>query len=187
VVHLNVIRSIHFILDIISRAIEDVNNSSYTSITPELEALHAILKDPVEQLYTLLIRRLTHANSSESEATVLPSTNGGYTRHALKELAINSTIPWKAAFNRLLMKGDRSSVSSRASNESGEIWNDPGDHGSTLQELAPHMIALWNSQDTQTVLAEHQIRLEVLSGLYVCFFGRFSPDDANENVAFWIL
>ena len=184
VVHLNVIRSIHFILDLITRAIEDKDDPSYTSVTPELEALHARLRNPVEQLYTHLIRRLTHTGSSEVEATLLPSANAGPVRNALKELAINSTIPWKAAFNRLLMKGDRSSTSSRSSRDPSEIWNDPNDHGFALQALAPDMIALWNSKDTQTILAEHRICMVVLPGLYALLFRLFHGADYTQLFGF---
>ncbi|CAA7263251.1 unnamed protein product [Cyclocybe aegerita] len=172
VIQLNVVRSIHSILDAMTRAEKyDHGPSSSTSskgdlplLTPELLAIKSRL-EPLVEVEKMLIRRLTSAGSGEIEATQLQTTNGTVVlpKSSPKEVAINSTIPWRSAFNKLVGSADRGSFES----EDGIDWDDPDDPGPVLHSASEHMKQLWASPIIQQLLEKENVRLEQLSGFFL--------------------
>ena len=112
--------------------------------------------DPLIQVEQTLIRRLTMAGSGESEATHLKSPS----KHIFKEIAINSTTPWKNAFNRLIRSG-RSSFDS----QDGVDWDDPEDPGAILHACSKDLMYIWSCPLVQELLGSQNVRLEESSGL----------------------
>ncbi|KAJ3514865.1 hypothetical protein NLJ89_g2124 [Agrocybe chaxingu] len=172
VIQLNVVRSIHSILDAMTRAEKhDHGPSSSTSskgglppLTTELLAIKSRL-EPLVEVEKTLIRRLTSAGSGEIEATQLQTTNGTIVlpKSSPKEVAINSTIPWRSAFNKLVGSADRGSFES----EDGIDWDDPDDPGPVLHSASEHMKQLWASPIIQQLLEKENVRLEQLSGFFL--------------------
>lgn len=131
---------------------------------------------PLQQVEEILLRRLRPAGSVELEATQLfPGTNLPYTTARARtttEIVINSSAPWKNAFNRLL-----SSTTTRSSFEGSQDidFDDPQDPGVILHACADDMIQLWNDQTVRDLLRVQKIRLEDMAGLYADgFFGGVS-------------
>ena len=95
------------------------------------------------------------AGSGESEATHLRTP-----KHISKEIAINSTTPWKNAFNRLI-RSERTSFDS----QDGVDWEDPDDPGAILHACSQDLIHIWNCPIVQELLESQNVRLEESSGL----------------------
>ncbi|KAF8156642.1 guanine nucleotide binding protein, alpha subunit [Crassisporium funariophilum] len=180
VIQLNVVRSFHSILDAMARVPTQKSEastsdapqsprSSALQLSVELLAIQARLQ-PLIQAENTLIRRLTMAGSGEVEATQRPKVHSehdaerisGEAKQVFKELAINSGIPWKHAFNRLL-KSERESFDS----EEGIDWDDPDDPGAVIHACAQDMIQLWASPIIQQLLEKQKVRLEELSGFFL--------------------
>ncbi|RXW21992.1 hypothetical protein EST38_g3878 [Candolleomyces aberdarensis] len=186
VIQLNVVRSFHLILDAITRAQKALQSSSSSSIEdiPQIPTELLKLKLKLTALLTVegtLIRRLTPDGSGETEATQLARSNGGTSGQnggggagspsgggvggkppVVKELAVNSTKPWKDTFNRLV-HGERDSF------ESGDAidWEDPEDPGRILHDLSDDMIKLWNDPITQLLLEKQNLRMQELAGFFL--------------------
>ncbi|KAJ2936821.1 hypothetical protein H1R20_g274, partial [Candolleomyces eurysporus] len=185
VIQLNVVRSFHLILDAITRAQKALQSSSSSSIEdlPQIptELLKRKLKlAPLLTVEGTLIRRLTPDGSPETEATQLARSNGGTIGQngdggtgsprggaggkppVVKELAVNSTKPWKDTFNRLV-HGERDSF------ESGDAidWEDPEDPGRILHDLSDDMIKLWTDPITQLLLEKQNLRMQELAGFLI--------------------
>ena len=111
--------------------------------------------EPLVQVEQTLIRRLTMAGSGESEATHLRTP-----KHISKEIAINSTTPWKNAFNRLI-RSERTSFDS----QEGVDWEDPDDPGAILHACSQDLIHIWSCPSVQELLDSQNVRLEESSGL----------------------
>ncbi|KAF9057071.1 guanine nucleotide binding protein, alpha subunit [Panaeolus papilionaceus] len=173
VIQLNIVRSIHSILDTISRAqkIEAGAASPPTPpptlppLTPELVELKHRL-EPLLQVERTLIRRLTHAGSGEVEATrrlVVRSSSGNKSTGS-REVAVNSLTPWKDAFTRFLGGGpERESFDS----SDGVDWDDPEDPGVMLNKCQRDIIELWTNPIVQQLLEIQNMRLEELSGFFL--------------------
>lgn len=188
-IQLNVVRSFHLILDAITRAQKALQSASSSSIEdlpqipPELLKLKLKLA-PLLAVEGVLIRRLTPDGSGETEATQLTRSHGGTNSQngngdagapsgvglggtkssIVKEVAVNSTKPWKDTFNKLVHgEGQRESFESG----DGIDWDDPEDPGRVLHELSDEMIKLWNDPITQLLLEKQNIRMQELAGLYV--------------------
>ena len=112
--------------------------------------------DPLIQVEQNLIRRLTMAGSGETEATHLRASS----KQVFKELAVNSTTPWKHAFNRLI-KNERTSFDS----QDGVDWDDPDDPGAVLYACSKDMIHIWGDPLVQELLGRQNVRLAESSGL----------------------
>lgn len=176
IIQLNVVRSIHVILDAMTRAQQsqydpsapDINSSppfhhvelpEMPHFEPELLKLKLRLA-PLLRLEDVLIRRLTPAGSAEYEATQFPTLNT--TKTLVREVAINSTMAWKEVFSRL-KPGDRDSFDS----EQVIDWEDPNDPGRVLHECAEDMKKLWEHKTVQELLERQNLRLEEMAGLCV--------------------
>ncbi|KAH9926690.1 guanine nucleotide binding protein, alpha subunit [Fomitopsis serialis] len=172
VIHLNVVRSIRIILDVMTEAqsaqaqphspngarpsSSRSPSESSTRIYPPLTADHLKLKmrlSPLLQVEKALIRKLTPPGSAEFEATHLAqASNVSYMeRLRQKEVAINSLFAWKGVFGRLMLDG-RDSVESRE----GIDWDDPED-----------MIRLWNDDTIRALLQVQGVRLEDQPGFFL--------------------
>ncbi|RDB24779.1 Guanine nucleotide-binding protein alpha-4 subunit [Hypsizygus marmoreus] len=180
VVQLNIVRSIRLILDAMVEAqtyssspISITPRSSDTASTPKyptLTAEHLKLKmrlSPLQQVEEALLRKLTPVGSMEFEATHLSSvTNLPYSvrsTHSPIELAVNSSTPWKTAFNRLIASATRSSFeSSRAID-----FDDPNDPGVILHACADDMRALWSDPIIRELLSVQRIRLQDMGGFFL--------------------
>ncbi|KAJ2917898.1 hypothetical protein MD484_g2520, partial [Candolleomyces efflorescens] len=181
VIQLNVVRSFHLILDVITRAHKALQSSSSASIDDIPQIPPELLKRkiklaPLLNVEGTLIRRLTPEGSGETEATQLGGgTSGGAggsggvgtggKSSVVKELAVNSTKPWKDTFNRLVLGEGRDSFES----EDAIDWDDPEDPGRILHDLSDDMIKLWNDPITQVLLEKQSLRMQELAGLYVFF------------------
>ncbi|KAF5385786.1 hypothetical protein D9615_002338 [Tricholomella constricta] len=175
IVQLNVVRSIKLILDAITEAQTSSSHSAIiptsdsVSSPPSLTPEHLRLKmrlSPLQQVEELLLRKLTPAGSAEFEATQLsPLTNLPYSAragNAATELALNSTTPWKAAFNKLIASTTRTSL------ESQDIdFDDPKDPGLILNACKDDINALWTDPTIRQLLEVQKIRLQDFGGFFL--------------------
>jgi len=98
------------------------------------------------------------AGSGETEATHLRASS----KQVFKELAVNSTTPWKHAFNRLI-KNERTSFDS----QDGVDWDDPDDPGAVLYACSKDMIHIWGDPLVQELLGRQNVRLAESSGFFL--------------------
>jgi len=183
VVHLNVVRSIRIILDVMTEAqsaqaqLHSPNgvrpstsrspSESNARVYPPLTADHLRLKmrlSPLLQVEKALIRKLTPPGSAEFEATHLAqASNVSYMeRLRQKEVAINSLFAWKGVFGRLMLDG-RDSVESREAID----WDDPEDPGRIIHACGEDMIRLWNDDTIRALLQVQGVRLEDQPGFFL--------------------
>ncbi|KAJ7666645.1 guanine nucleotide binding protein, alpha subunit [Mycena polygramma] len=176
VVHLNVVRSIRLILDAIS---EESNpaNPDCRAMPPELLALEMRLR-PIDLVEQILARILTPGSRravGSEEPKSAPNLPGGS-----NEVALNSTVPWKNAFQRLLSKA--------GSSEDDPDSNEPQESREArqlLQACAGDMAALWNDQMVQDILRVQNLRLEDLSGFFLDSLDRvtaLSYQPTNDDI-----
>ncbi|KAF5359996.1 hypothetical protein D9758_007631 [Tetrapyrgos nigripes] len=177
VIQLNLVRSIHVVLDAMTRISDKPGTSSKSSsssssppssdsslieagIDPELLELRRRLA-PLLQVEELLTRRLTPTGYGEVGTTELApvSTSLERTRTVFKEVAVNSAVPWKDVLNKITGKsgGDAPLVD----------WNDPNDPGRILHECAEDMKRLWNHKAVQEMLEKQNLRLEEMAGFFL--------------------
>ena len=97
------------------------------------------------------------AGSGETEATHLRPPPP---KPVFKEIAINSTTPWKNAFNRLV-RSERTSFDSQNAID----WDDPEDPGIILHACSQDLIHIWNNPLVHELLESQNVRLEESSGL----------------------
>jgi len=141
-----------------------------SQLTPELFDIKARLM-PLIDVEKTLICRLTTAGSGEGELTqgnVTPDQVVS-SKQGLTKVAINSTIPWKNAFNRFTRTEKRASFDSSY----GIDWGDLDDPGAILNNCSEDMIQLWNNPNIKQLLVKQNMRAEELSGLYVIYFPSF--------------
>ena len=116
---------------------------------------------PLQGVEEALLRKMSHAGSTEFEPTQLPSLTDDSPRRR-KEPAVHSSSQWKVAFGRLLNVA-RTSLS----DESCVDFNDPDDPGVILNACSDDMKTLWNDPVIQELLQSMKIRMEDMAGLYV--------------------
>ncbi|EDR07084.1 guanine nucleotide-binding protein alpha-4 subunit [Laccaria bicolor S238N-H82] len=152
VIQLNVVRSIHLIFDAISKAEETSSGSQDFAVdliaSPEFLKLKLRLA-PLLQVRETLIRRLTPAGSSETEATLRIGRDMSYserTKNYMKEVTINSAVQWKGSFGRRDV-GRSSFDTDKAMN-----WEDADDPGRILHACSEDMIRLWEDPMTKNFL-----------------------------------
>ncbi|KAF8643529.1 hypothetical protein AX16_008985 [Volvariella volvacea WC 439] len=156
VIQLNVVRSIHLILDAMSAQDPDT-----PPLSPELLKLKLRLQ-PLLQVEESLIRKLNPSGSTEVEPTRLPSKPLGF-KETLREVAINSASGWKDAFNKLVTNGNgRDSIDS----DSFE-FDDPDDPGHLLHACAEDMTKLWSDPTIRTILKKQNLRMEEVAGFFL--------------------
>ncbi|KAF7341901.1 hypothetical protein MSAN_02045800 [Mycena sanguinolenta] len=140
VVHLNVVRSIRLILNALAAA-EESASSAHSSDSD----------DPVEMV---MLDKLTDGARLRGEA---PDDDP-----SPAEISVNSAMPWKKAFSRLI-NNIRDSI------EGPEI-NEPQDSREArelLHACSGYMVRLWNDPIVKEVLKIHRLRLEDMAGFFL--------------------
>jgi guanine nucleotide-binding protein subunit alpha len=171
------VRSIRLVLNALEEA-EAISSAPspnpedpvYPALTPELRTLKMRLL-PLQQVEEALVGKLNGSGNSQS-ATLSPLTNlPESTRGSVsQEVSINSAMPWKGAFSRLISNA-RTSVD-------GPEVNEPQDSRNARQLLhacTDDMIKLWNDRTVRAILRVHRLRLEDMAGLCVDFLFQASP------------
>lgn len=169
VIQLNVVQSMRSILDAMTLAQKHEypahpspqRKKGSWHLTPELLAIKERLM-PLVDIEKTLIRRLTTAGSGEVEATHREA-GPDHLKPGLKEIAINSAIPWKNAFNRLIKAEERTSFDSAE----GIDWDDPEDPSAVLNSCSQDMIQLWNNPNIRQLLVKQNARMEDHSGFFL--------------------
>ncbi|KAJ6611514.1 guanine nucleotide binding protein, alpha subunit [Mycena sp. CBHHK59/15] len=171
IIQLNVVRSIHIILDAMTRAQNTTDRppsarSSMSSheaprIDSELLSLRIRLL-PLLQIEEVLIKRLSLPGSTECEATERPMTMISPKKRHSNELAVNSTVAWKGAFTRMESTGRESFDTDRLVD-----WDDPDDPGVMLHARSEDMKRLWEHPTIQAILEKQAIRLQELAGFFL--------------------
>ncbi|GAW07365.1 guanine nucleotide-binding protein alpha-4 subunit [Lentinula edodes] len=177
VIQLNVVRSIHVILDAMThpsqprhdprKQITSSTSSSPLSgeiplpedtsdVEPELIQIRYRLSSLL-QVEDFLTRQLTPKDYSEVGTTQLAPMN--HIKHVATELAINSSVPWKQRFDRLVGKGDTERMIID--------WDDPNDPGKILHACGEDMIRLWQHPNVQQMLEKQNLRLEEMAGFFL--------------------
>ncbi|PPQ82540.1 hypothetical protein CVT25_007149 [Psilocybe cyanescens] len=174
VIQLNVVQSIRSILVSLTRleTIQDqhaANSSlntkrSHPLLSPELLAIKSRLQ-PLSDVELNLVRRLTGSGDGSPQRSGYGVVSDVVSsKGALREIAINSAIPWKNAFGGLKKSEERSS---QDSSEVGIDWDDPDDPWPILNACAQDMIQLWNNPNIKQLLAKQNVRMEDLSGYFL--------------------
>jgi guanine nucleotide-binding protein subunit alpha len=171
IVQLNVVRSIHVILDVITRA-QNRRPTTGENVVPDSPVVDddlAALKmrlSPLIRVEEVLMQRLIPIGPDKSDAARLAQlTNIPYSelpRNVNREVAVHSANPWKDVFKRLVGSDNESFDSEKAID-----WEDPTDPGVVLHALAEDMKALWNNRTVQGLLERQNLRLQEAAGLYV--------------------
>ncbi|KAF8553366.1 guanine nucleotide binding protein, alpha subunit [Imleria badia] len=193
VIQLNVVQSIHAILDLISKAHAAANGTSlpssastssgrastsssvppsptgttpreYPPLTPEHLKLKMRLA-PLIQVEAALIRKLLPPDQLED-----------FTRTYLtsppfpQEISINSSAGWKTTFNRLMRNGGRESC------DSVDLinWSDPDDPGVILHACSEDMIKLWADPTVRKLMDIEKMRPEEMAGFFLDALARVS-------------
>lgn len=173
IVQLNVVRSIHVILDVITRAQhrrpslgdDYVRPPDSPIVDDDLVALKMRLS-PLIRIEEVLMTRLIPRGPDKSDAARLAQlTNIPYSerpRNVNREIAVNSATQWKDVFTRLV-QSDKDSFDS----EKAIDWEDPTDPGVVLHALAEDMKALWNNATVQALLVQQNLRLQEAAGFFL--------------------
>ncbi|KAJ7770568.1 guanine nucleotide binding protein, alpha subunit [Mycena metata] len=172
IVQLNVVRSIHVILDVITRhekknrpPADDTQPSASPIVDEDLSALKLRLS-PLIHVEEVLTQRLIPKGPDKSDAARLAQlTNIPYSEHPRlvnREIAVNSATQWKDVFARLVSSDKDSFDSSKAID-----WEDPNDPGVVLHSLAEDMKALWENETVQALLERQNLRLQEAAGFFL--------------------
>ncbi|KIJ14579.1 hypothetical protein PAXINDRAFT_169727 [Paxillus involutus ATCC 200175] len=184
VIQLNVVQSIHTILDLMSKAHASSHGLSSSSLNPTaassssssrpttaqkdyppLTPEHLKLKmrlAPLIQVEASLIRKLLPPGQAD-----LPNNNN--TTHSTfpfqQEVSVNSSVSWKGTFNRLL----GTSGNTRDSCESADFinWSDPEDAGVVLHACSEDMIKLWGDPTIRKLMEVEKMRPEEMAGFFL--------------------
>ncbi|KAJ6489666.1 guanine nucleotide binding protein, alpha subunit [Mycena vitilis] len=168
IIQLNVVRSIHIILDAITRAQNATDRppsarssvSSHESLRLDAELVQLKMRlVPLLDIEKGLLKRLSLPGSSEWEPTERPLATAK--RRQSREIAVNSTVAWKAAFTR--MAEDRQSFDT----DHLVDWDDPEDPGVLLHTRNEDMKRLWAHPTVQAILEKQSIRLQELAGFFL--------------------
>ncbi|KAJ6631176.1 guanine nucleotide binding protein, alpha subunit [Mycena sp. CBHHK59/15] len=170
IVQLNVVRSIHVILDVITRAqnkrTAEGRAPDSPAIADDLLALKVRLS-PLVHIEEVLMRRLIPAGPDKSDAARLAQlAHVPYAerpRTVIREVAVNSATQWKDVFARLGGR-DRAGGDGAAAEVD---WADPGDPGVVLHEHAEDIKALWAHETVQALLVKQNLRLQEAAGFFL--------------------
>lgn len=174
VIQLNVVQSIHAILDLISKAHSSAHSPS-TSIShltspssppitplkeyPPLNAEHLKLKmrlAPLLQVEAALMKKLLpHGHVQLSKLA-----NPAQSLPLPQEISVNSSAGWKSTFNRLM---------GRNSCDSADLidWADPDDPGVVLNACADDMKRLWTDPIIKKLMDVEKMRPEEMAGFFL--------------------
>ncbi|KAG2367170.1 guanine nucleotide binding protein, alpha subunit [Suillus spraguei] len=158
VIQLNVVQSIHAILDLMSRAHSSAHNPSSQQPSKEYPPLspdHLKLKmrlAPLLQVEAALMKKLL------PNGYVQPSNLADSTLR--QEISVNSSAGWKNTFNRLM---------GRNSCDSADLidWSDPDDPGVVLNACAEDMKHLWTDPTIQKLMEVEKMRPEEMAGFFL--------------------
>ncbi|KIK95545.1 hypothetical protein PAXRUDRAFT_826893 [Paxillus rubicundulus Ve08.2h10] len=180
VIQLNVVQSIHAILDLMSKAHASSHGLSSSSSNPyaassssrpttahkdypQLTPEHLKLKmrlAPLIQVEASLIRKLLPPGQADLATHTTPSA-----LPSQQEVSVNSSISWKGAFNRLM----GNSGNPRDSCESADFinWSDPEDAGVVLHACSEDMIKLWGDPTIRNLMEIEKMRPEEMAGFFL--------------------
>ncbi|KAF8886520.1 guanine nucleotide binding protein, alpha subunit [Infundibulicybe gibba] len=163
VIQLNIVRSIHLILEAMGRAQANAHTpsgSELPQLTPDLLKLKMRLA-PLLQVEEVLTRRITPGGVEELR--LAPATPySERSRNFVREVAVNSAAQWKGAFSRA-SDGDRESFDSK---QPVDLDNEQ-DTGVVLHACSDDMRRLWNDPIVQELLEKQNLRLEELAGFFL--------------------
>ncbi|KAJ7190943.1 guanine nucleotide binding protein, alpha subunit [Mycena pura] len=166
IVQLNVVRSIHVVLDVITRVEVRQADEHSPPPSPCVDADLSTLKlrlSPLIQVEEVLMQRLIPSGPDKSDAARLAQlTQIPYElrpRGVTREVAVNSAMQWKDVFTRL--------VGSDRDSENAVNWDDPHDPGVVLHALADDLKALWSNQTVQALLVQQNLRLQEAAGFFL--------------------
>ncbi|EIM82115.1 G-alpha-domain-containing protein [Stereum hirsutum FP-91666 SS1] len=171
VIQLNVVRSIHLILDIISQAqaLQQDPRHGQTDL-PLLTPDHLRLKmrlSPLLRVEEQLVKKLSaNAPASDSFSTA-PFPNGRRFRsrsvNVAREMSVNSNswTGWKGKFK------DFVSTNGKTVGEDGIDWGDPDDPGRVIHLCGEDMIKLWTDPVVRELLEAWKVRLQEMSGFFL--------------------
>lgn len=175
VIQLNVVQSIHAILDLMSKAHSSAHNpsNSITLITtssssphntppkeyPPLNPEHLKLKmrlAPLLQVEAALMKKLLPNGHLQLAQLANPT-------HSLplqQEISVNSSAGWKSTFSRLI---------GRNSCDSADLidWSDPDDPGVVLNACAEDMKRLWTDPIIKKLMDVEKMRPEEMAGFFL--------------------
>ncbi|KAF9239294.1 guanine nucleotide binding protein, alpha subunit [Melanogaster broomeanus] len=184
VIQLNVVQSIHAILDLISKAQAASHGlSSSSSSTPYFASsppssrpatapkdypplTHEHLKLKMRLAPLIQVEAALHRKLNPLAQADLQSPQGNFTTFPLQhEVSVNSTVGWKGAFNRIV----GNSGSSRDSCESVDLinWSDPEDPGVILHACSDDMIKLWGDPTIRKLMEVEKMRPEEMAGFFL--------------------
>jgi guanine nucleotide-binding protein alpha-1 subunit len=129
-----------------------------------------------------LMHRLSSTSGSTSAAVGSSGSSRSPTKSGIREVAVNSTIPWKDVLTRAL--GGHRDVHP----ENGDIdWDDPDDPGHVLFDCKEDMKALWAHPVVQELLEKQNVRLEEMAGFFLDCLDevageRYIPNDGKRQV-----
>ncbi|KAF7307491.1 hypothetical protein MIND_00543600 [Mycena indigotica] len=166
IIQLNVVRSVHIVLDAITRAQNphdrppsersSISSQDSFRIDAELLALKMRLVSLLD-VEKLLMKRLSVPG--EVEPTERPMTSLSR-RHQPKEIAVNSSVAWQGAFRR---------NGAATSNDGDNMidWDDPDDPGVVLHSCRDDLKRLWEHPTVQAILDKQCIRLQESAGFFL--------------------
>ncbi|TFK67591.1 G-alpha-domain-containing protein [Pluteus cervinus] len=155
VIQLNIVRSIHLILDALSAP-----GTASPRIPAELMKVKQRLS-PLLQVEDTLTRKLNPTGSDEVEATRLVPARLGL-KDGPKEVAVHSASGWKSAFSRLMNTG-RDSIDTLNDVD----WNDPNEPGAVLHRCSEDMTKLWQDPVVHQILEKRNLRIQELAGFFL--------------------
>ncbi|KAF9254990.1 G-alpha-domain-containing protein [Marasmius fiardii PR-910] len=171
-IQLNLVRSIHIILDAISRdyyppsrpLMKDPNSSSTSpSASPpahDMPLPNETHLDP--ELLELRLRLIHVLKVEERLARQLRIHESQWKEglHGGREVVVNSAVAWKDVFSKTLPH-------KRQSSDEYINWDDPTDPGRVLHESAEDMKRLWKHPMVQDLLEKQNLRLEEMAGFFL--------------------
>lgn len=129
--------------------------------TPDLLDVKARLRRLLDIEQKLIGRLTKGAQAVELSASSSDDSSSSESSKTRKEVAINSGVPWKRAFNRLVSgDGPRGSFDSAEGIDS----NDPDDPWPLLQELSGDIQLLWLNPVTKYIIARQKVKGEDFNG-----------------------
>ncbi|KAG1731603.1 guanine nucleotide binding protein, alpha subunit [Suillus paluster] len=170
VIQLNVVQSIHAILDLMSKAHSSAHSPSTSSnhMTrpntptkeyPPLNPEHLKLKmrlAPLLQVEAALMKKLLPHGHVQLSRLANPTQS----LPLQQEISVNSSTGWKSTFNRLI---GRDSCDS----ENLVDWSDPDDPGVVLNACADDMKRLWADPIVKKLMEVEKMRPEEMAGFFL--------------------
>ncbi|KAL4073560.1 guanine nucleotide binding protein, alpha subunit, partial [Scleroderma citrinum] len=186
VIQINIVQSIHAILDLISRAHTTSHSiiaanqpgPSSLSLNHTPHASHSSAPSPppsnnrdypfitAEHLkLKMRLAPLTQVEAALIRKILPPGQLGHSEGFGLHEVCVNSSLGWKGAFHRLLSHG----AGNRESCESVDMidWSDPDDPGVILHACAEDMKRLWMDPIIKKLMEVEKMRPEEMAGFFL--------------------